>query len=461
MSKAERDAPRGLRIKPRVAQETGARNPTRKRPTGPSRNEVEAVIGGSVDRTSKAYMSQYSMVDEQIIKKYSDLAVDALFKDEARNELKEILKKEFAHIPKDNMEAIMSEIVGLGKFEDLIMDENVTDLGFNGTELWIETNSGKTTYDDMGIDEKYINRIVQRFANYAHRDFSEKNPLLNAQLGNIRISATHRSVSIAGTSMSMRHARARLVLHKDNFNHLADPEVYNLLRTFVESGSNILIDGVVGTAKTELTKLLIGFIEDREKIIMIEDTPETHIKTIYPSKDVLNWILLDSMTPSDLIAQAKRNNPVHVILTEARDHAVFEIHQSVKAGFRIMLSIHSEDAKSVPSVMIDLMKQKYKVDEERMFEEIKKYYDIGVHMEKRVLSDGRMIRFISEIVEYTPDGLKTLFERRLDESRGNVFTDTFPHDISDHKQHLMRERRVEPMWSKMVGQTKEVMEGGS
>ena len=170
---------------------------------------------------------------------------------------------------------------------------------------------------------------------------------------------------------------------------------------------------------------------------------------------------MDSMTPSDLIAQAKRNNPVHVILTEARDHAVFEIHQSVKAGFKIMLSIHSEDAKSVPSVMIDLMKQKYRVDEDRMFDEIKKYYDIGVHMEKRVLADGRMIRFISEIVEYTDDGLHTLFERRLDESRGNVFTDTFPHDISDKKKSLMSERRVSTGWSDVVGTEKEVKERGS
>lgn len=453
MSK-ESAKPKGLKIKPVTLRSKSTKE-------APRRQDIETVIGGSVDRTSEVYLNNYELVNDSVIKQHSEMAVAALFDNDKRKELEDILRRDFRHVSKENLEAIMSEIIGLGKFEELIMDENVTDLGFNGTELWIETNSGKETYDDMGIDEHYINRIVQRFANYAHRDFSEKSPLLNAQLGNIRISATHRSVSIAGTSMSMRHARARLVLHKDNFNHLADPEVYNLLETFVKSGSNILIDGVVGTAKTELTKLLIGFIEDREKIIMIEDTPETHIKTIYPSKDVLNWILLDSMTPSDLIAQAKRNNPVHVILTEARDHAVFEIHQSVKAGFRIMLSIHSEDAKSVPSVMIDLMKQKYKVDEERMFEEIKKYYDLGIHMEKRVLADGRMIRFISEIVEYTPDGLNTLFERRLDESRGNVFTDTFPNDISEYKQQLMRERRIEPTWSKMVGQTKEVMEGGS
>lgn len=449
--------PKGIRINSNRSEKTA----TKAKKTSPTRSDVNRALGGSVDRTSSVYIENYKLVDDQVVSKYADLAVEALFNHETRKELEAILRKEFRHISVSNLEAIMSEIIGLGKFEDLIMDETVTDLGFNGNKLWIETNNGKEIYDDLGIDEQYINRIVQRFANYAHKEFSEKAPLLNAQLGNIRISATHRSVSIAGTSMSMRHARARLVLHKDNFNHLADPAVYDLLKSFVESGSNILIDGVVGTAKTELTKLLIGFIPDRDKIIMIEDTPETHIKTIYPDKDVLNWILLDSMTPSDLIAQAKRNNPVHVILTEARDHAVFEIHQSVKAGFKIMLSIHSEDAKSVPSVMIDLMKQKYRVDEDRMFDEIKKYYDIGVHMEKRVLADGRMIRFISEIVEYTDDGLHTLFERRLDESRGNIFTDTFPHDISDKKKTLMSERRVSTGWSDVVGTEKEVKERGS
>lgn len=422
--------------------------------------EVKEINESMVDRSSSTYQNNYGLVNDAVIEKYPDLAVQALFDEKARERLKATLRKEFKGVSHENLEAIMSEIIGLGKFETLIMDPKVTDIGFNGSELWIETNDDKYLYDDPTIDEDYINKIVQRFANYAHRDFSEKEPLLNTQLGNIRISATHRSVSQEGTSMSMRHARARLVLRKDNFEHLADMEVYELLRTFVESGSNVLIDGVVGTAKTELTKLLIGFIPDRDKIIMIEDTPETHIKVIYPKKDVINWILLDSQTPSDLIAQAKRNNPVHVILTEARDHAVFEIHQSVKAGFKIMLSIHSEDAKSVPTVMIDLMKQKYLVDEVRMLEEIRKYYDIGVHMEKRVLEDGRTIRFIQEIVEYTEDGLKTLYERRLDESRGNVFTDTFPNDISEKKQHLMRERQVEPTWTRMVGKVKEVQENG-
>lgn len=403
-----------------------------------------------INLQSERYKNSYSLIDDAITQHHPKLAVDALFSLEKREEFKQILRTEYKTVDPEILEEIMSEIVGLGKFEKILEDDTVTDIGFNGTDLWIETQDTKYKYPDTSINEEYINRVVQRFANYAHRDFSEKEPLLNTQLGNIRISATHRSISPSGTTMSMRHARAKLVITEENFEEMADPQVFELLKNFVESGSNLIMNGVVGSAKTELTKTLINFIPDRDKVIMIEDTLETHIKDIYPNKDVYNWILLDWMQPQDLISQSKRNNPIHVILTEARDHAIFQIHQSVKAGFKIMLSIHAEDPQSVPDVMIDLMKQKYNFDENRMFKEIYKHYDLGVHMEKRVLSNGKTIRYIGEVVEYTEDGIVTLYKRTLDQSNGDKFIDAFPNGVSEKKLLQMRHRNILCLWNAYV-----------
>lgn len=414
-----------------------------------------------IDTSSVGYKTKYDQVNKYILNNYPDMAVEALFSDEAKETLKTQLKTNFKMFDAHELDLIMSELIGLGKFETIILDDNVTDIGFNGDHLWIETLAGKQIYDDPSIDEAYVNRVIMRFANYAHRDFSQKEPLLNTQLGNIRISATHKSVSPFGTSMSMRHARAKLAITEDNFADIADMRVLDLLKAFVLSESNLLMDGVVGSAKTEVTKTLINYIPNRDKIIMIEDTLETHIKTIYPDKDVLNWVLLDNMEPNDLISQSKRNNPVWVILTEARDHAIFQIHQSVKAGFKIMLSLHSEDAAGVPDVMIDLMKQKYSFDEDRMLKEILKYYDLGVHMEKRVMDDGRTIRYIGEIVEYTPDGLVTLYTRDLDQTvEGGQFIDRFVGKVSERKMEQMRLRNVECTWNDEIDAKTRTGRGG-
>ncbi|WP_166082296.1 ATPase, T2SS/T4P/T4SS family [Erysipelothrix anatis] len=404
-----------------------------------------------IDTKSKEYLNNYSLIEDAIKQHYPKEAVDALMDQSKRDHLQKTLQDDFKTIKQEVMNHIIEDIVGLGKFQEFLLDENVTDIGFNGTDLWIETTEKKFKVDDPEIDEAYVHRIVQRFANYAHVDWTEKNPRLNTQLGNIRISATDKSISPGGITMSMRHARAKLKISKDNFSSMADMAVYELLEAFVKSGSNFIVDGIVGSGKTELMKMMIGWIPDQEKIIMIEDTLETHIKTIYPLKDVYNWQLLDSLEPFDLIMHAKRNNPTHVILTEALDHAMYQIHQSVKAGFKIMVSLHAFDAKSVPNVMIDFMRLKYDVPEERMRDEIYHHYDLGIHTDKRDLSDGSKVRWINEIVEYTPDGLKTLYKRVLDESSGEpVFVDSFEGKVSFQKMESMNERGIKCEWNILI-----------
>lgn len=405
-----------------------------------------------IDTKSKEYLNNYSLIEDAIKQKYPKEAVDALMDLTKRDLLQKTLQDEFKMIKPEVMNLIIEDIVGLGKFQEFLLDENVTDIGFNGSDLWIETTDKKFKVDDPEIDEAYVHRIVQRFANYAHVDWTEKNPRLNTQLGNIRISATDKSISPGGITMSMRHARAKLKINKDNFSGMADMAVYELLEAFVKSGSNFILDGIVGSGKTELMKMMIGWISDQEKIIMIEDTQETHIKTIYPNKDVYNWLLLDSLEIFDLITHAKRNNPNHVILTEALDHAMYQIHQSVKAGFKIMVSLHAIDAQSVPDVMVDLMRLKYDVPEGRMREEIYHHYDLGIHTDKRELEDGSKVRWINEIVEYTPEGLKTLYKRVLDESSGEpIFIDSFEGKVSTQKMTYMKERGIKCEWNTLVG----------
>ena len=100
--------------------------------------------------------------------------------------------------------------------------------------------------------------------------------------------------------------------------------------------------------------------------------------------------------------------------------------------------------------MIDLMKQKYNFDENRMFNEIYKHYDLGVHMEKRVLSNGKTIRYIGEVVEYTEDGIVTLYKRTLDQSDGDKFVDAFPNGVSEKKLLQMRHRNILCLWNAYV-----------
>lgn len=356
-------------------------------------------------------------IEDAIDQEYPQLAVEAMFNQAKRDELKACLLKDYKKLSGKDVDDALAELVGLGIFEELIKDELITDIGWNGTDLWIKTSQKKYLYNgEENIDDKYIKKIIQRFANYAHQDFSDKNPILNAQLGNIRINAVHQSISPSGVTMSMRHARSKLVLTDENWPQFANPEVYKLFEDIFKIGANVVITGEVGTGKTELQKLLIGLIPDDYKIMMLEDTPETHIKEIYPEKDVYSWLIPESVSHTQMIKETMRNDPDYVILSEARDQAIYEIHQSVLTGHKIILTAHAQDAHAFPARMIGMSKQGFNVDEKMLLQEIYEYYNIGIHVKKRVINH-KTIRYLQEVVEYSKNGLKTLYRQRLVQSK--------------------------------------------
>ncbi|MFP3355408.1 ATPase, T2SS/T4P/T4SS family, partial [Pseudoalteromonas sp. SIMBA_153] len=77
----------------------------------------------------------------------------------------------------------------------------------------------------------------------------------------------------------------RLALRKDNFDAFAPMDIFNLFEAIIASKSNVTISGPTGTGKTELQKLLLSHVPYKEKVIMIEDTPESHVKILYPEKN--------------------------------------------------------------------------------------------------------------------------------------------------------------------------------
>ena len=108
--------------------------------------------------------------------------------------------------------AVAREITDLGVIDQLLQtNKDITDIGFNGRFLTVETNSSKYTYGlkpgEAKITEDYIRKIVGRFALREGADgktFSKGSPIFNGFSNNIRISATHRSLAPDGMTMSLR-----------------------------------------------------------------------------------------------------------------------------------------------------------------------------------------------------------------------------------------------------------------
>ncbi|MCK1995460.1 CpaF/VirB11 family protein [Peribacillus muralis] len=336
-----------------------------------------------------------------------ELMLEAFTDPIARQALKKVMQQD---LPKrhnvilrteEHIDYALSEIVGLGVIEEIIKNPFVTDISYNGTELIIDTNNEKYVFEE-DISENYIVKLIQKFANAVGKEFTPKNPILDAALNNLRINAVHKSQSPFGTTMALRSSKAEAVLNEGNFKNFAPEYMLEFFEAAIKSRSNIIIAGETGTGKTELQKFLVKDISFDEKIINLEDTVDNYLKELYLEKDIHSWVTSQSIGFTELIKAGLRNNPVWMLISETRGKEAYEMLQAVLSGHKIITTLHAVDARAIPKRFINMMKIGYMIDEESVLSDIYNYFQLGVHIEKTKIN-GQVVRYLSEVVEFRPD----------------------------------------------------------
>ncbi|HFJ9454054.1 TPA: ATPase, T2SS/T4P/T4SS family [Bacillus tropicus] len=404
---------------------------------------LEKLKNATVKRKNERKVNDFSPKSLETIRNdlkngHAELVIDAMLKEEARQEIKKIIENNYAaHFMDydenkldDIYEYVVSEIVGTGVVERLIKERpDITDISYNGSYLIVESSDYKEIYKDTDhqITDQYITRLIQKFAHAVGKEFTPKNPIFDGVYGSIRINAVHSQNTTGNSTMSLRIVRPKLALNEKNFEMFAPKFIYDFFKVVVESRNSILISGETGTGKTELLKLLFSFVLFEHKAIMIEDVPETHVKSLFPDKDVFSWLTGNGVSVTDEIIGALRNNPRWIMISELRGREAYEMIQAVLSGHHVISSLHSVDAETSPKRLVNMSKIGYQVDEKSLEEDIMRYFNFGFHIKRVVVktrdNDGkpikRVIRFLAKIVEYSIDGCQMVFEQKY---RNGKFT---------------------------------------
>ncbi|MCC2252087.1 CpaF/VirB11 family protein [Virgibacillus sp. AGTR] len=383
-------------------------------------------------------------IRKSLIETHADLVVQGMLDQDVRARLERIVKRDHKQATKDNPEVIayvVRETIGTGVIEEILQDPSITDIGYNGKELIVETNDSKQRFDtNFEISEAYIVRLVNKFANANNKEFTAKSPIFDGRFQNVRINAVHaqNTAPESGTTMSLRVVRPKLALTKDNFEGFAPMFMYDFFRAAAIVKANMVISGTTGTGKTELHKLISGFIPFDDRILLIEDTPETFMKEMFKDKDVFSWVTSDGVSVTHLIKAGLRNHPIWIMVTETRGQEAYEMIQAVLSGHSIITSLHATEARAIPSRFINMAKMGYELSEEALKQDIRMYFDFGIHIRKAKYH-GHVIRYLSEVIEFNPDGDQTVFKQRFVD--GVFQFETF--DVSQKFKDKMEESMVE------------------
>lgn len=293
-----------------------------------------------------------------------------------------------------------------GDLLPLIKDINVTDINWNGKQLWVDDVTKGRYLSDIVLTNDFVEAFSIRVSNVVSRSFNKYTPKLEAEAEELRITIVHESVSHTGRAISIRKTpavkRINFMESIRNGNYCTE-EVANLMSNSIKGKFNVIICGLPGVGKTELVKFLTNYIFPRDRAITIEDTLELHYADINPGKDCLELkVNEDLFTYTDAIKACLRLLPQWILLSEARSAEVKYLLESVSTGAKCITTLHTDDVRKIPDRVINMIGSTN--DQEAILNSVYSFFDVGILIGKKQNDkDGKITRWIEQLCFFNRD----------------------------------------------------------
>lgn len=209
-----------------------------------------------------------------------------------------------------------------GPFLPFLRKKDVTDIDYNGRELWIRDihNIRHKVTDEkirQRLNEEFIQSFATNVANLVGKNLTPTDNVIEAETEELRITVIHESVASTGTCICIRKTPPvqRITPKKALEEHYCEEKLLHLLANCVKAKLNMVFCGEPGVGKTECAKFLTAFIPPEQKVITVEDTKEVHYREINPEKDCVELKVNEYFSYNDAMTEVLRHDtePCHVI----------------------------------------------------------------------------------------------------------------------------------------------------
>jgi pilus assembly protein CpaF len=251
---------------------------------------------------------------------------------------------------------VLDELLGLGPLEPLLKDPTITDILVNGSDhVFVERFGVLEASQAKFKDEKHLVRIIQKIVSAVGRRIDESSPLVDARLADgSRVNAVVPPLALDGSLLSIRKF-ARVPINLERLIEIGSvpAQVAEVLRAVVGSRRNILISGGTGSGKTTLLNAMSAFIDNRERIVTIEDSAELQLQQEHIVRLETRPPNIEGkgeITQRDLVKNSLRMRPDRIILGEVRSGEAFDMLQAMNTGHDgSMTTVHANTPRDALS----------------------------------------------------------------------------------------------------------------
>ncbi|HET6942699.1 MAG TPA: CpaF family protein [Sphingomicrobium sp.] len=251
---------------------------------------------------------------------------------------------------------VLDELLGLGPVEPLLKDPTITDILINGFNQVFVERYGVLEHTNVRFkDEKHLLRIIQKIVSAVGRRIDESAPMVDARLADgSRVNAIVPPLAIDGASMSIRKF-ARIPISMERLIEIGSvpAQVAEVLKAVVKARRNVLISGGTGSGKTTMLNAMSAYIDNRERIVTIEDSAELQLQQEHVVRLETRPPNIEGkgeITQRELVKNALRMRPDRIIVGEVRAGEAFDMLQAMNTGHDgSMTTVHANTARDALS----------------------------------------------------------------------------------------------------------------
>ncbi|HAX51286.1 MAG TPA: pilus assembly protein [Lachnospiraceae bacterium] len=369
------------------------------------------------DKVLRQMDMEHEMEDEELLELIHVVLNEA-------SEQKYMPLQEKIHLSKELFNAFRK----LDILQDLIEDEDITEIMVNGTDnIFLEKDGRVYPSDKHFLSVARLEDVIQQVVAGTNRYVNEASPIADARLEDgSRVNVVLKPVALNGPIMTIRKfPREKVTMEQLISWGSISAEAAEFLEVLVRAKYNIFVSGGTGAGKTTFLNALSDYIPKDERLITIEDNAELQIK------EVPNLVRLETrnvnlegegaVTIRDLIKAALRMRPDRILVGEVRgEETVDMISSAMLNGHSGSMSTgHANNPTDMLHRLETMMMMGIDMPLAAIQRQIASAIDIIIHL-GRLRDKSRKVLEIAEVVGYEEGKVRTqtLYEFR-EEGTGN------------------------------------------
>ena len=201
-----------------------------------------------------------------------------------------------------------------GVFWKYLQRPNVTDVDYNGSELWItDLKIGRYRVKEH-LSDAFISTFTHNISNCVNRQFNNANKVLEADTRELRISIIHEAAAASGTSICIRKSPSMVRMNIERMleESYCPERILQLLMNCVLAGMNFVFGG--GRCRKDRCAEILYAVTHTRAGSTIEDSLEIHYRDINPGADAVELRVGEDFSYTDAIKASLRQNPKWLVL---------------------------------------------------------------------------------------------------------------------------------------------------